>query len=75
MTIERGMNPFPKKVAYVTHANEEEIAQIGGYENIVRRFMFMKFFERGPWFVCRPVSIVFVCTKTKLKMVGRNELF
>ena len=75
MTIERGMNPFPKEVAHVTHANKEEIAQIGGNENIVGRVMFMKFFERGPWFVCRPVSIGFIRTKTKLKMVGRNELF
>ena len=75
MTIERATKPFPKKVAYVTHANKEEIAQIGGNENIVRRIMFMKFFEWGPWVVCRPVSIGFVRTKTKLKMVGRNELF
>lgn len=75
MTIERGTKPFPKKVTYVTHANKEEIAQIGGNENIVGGIIFVKFFERGPWFVCRRVSIVFVHAKPKLKMVGGNELF
>jgi hypothetical protein len=51
MTIKRGTKSFSKKVTDVTHANKEEIAQIGGDENIVGRILFMKFFERGPWFV------------------------
>jgi hypothetical protein len=35
----------------------------------------MEHFELGPWFMCGSVSIVFVCAKTKLQMIGRGELF
>lgn len=74
MTVGSGVEALPKEVAYMAQANEEKIAQIRGKENVVRRVL-MKFFDLGPRFVCRPISIIFVRAKTKLQMVGGNELF
>ena len=75
MTVRRGTKALPKKVAYVANANEEEIAQIGSDKNVVGGVLFMIFFELSPRFVCRSVSIIFVCAKTKLQVLEGNELF
>jgi len=75
VTVRGGTKALPKKVAYMAHANEEEIAQIGGNKNVVGGILFMIFFELSPLFVCRSVSIIFVCAKTKLQVLDGNELF
>jgi hypothetical protein len=59
----------------MANANEEEIVQVGGKDNVVRGILLIGLFELGSRFVCRLVPIVFVCAKTELQMVGRNELF
>jgi len=59
----------------VTHADEEENAQIGGEENVVWRILLMDLLELGSGFMRRLVSIVFVLAETKLQMVSRGDLF
>jgi len=59
----------------MTHADEEEIAQVGGEKDVVRRILLVVFLEWGTWFVSCSVSIAFICTKTKLQMVEGNALF
>jgi hypothetical protein len=68
------MKTLPEEIAYVTQADEEEIAQIGGDENVVWRILLMDL-EVGSGFVRRPVSIIFVLAEAKLQMVSRNDLF
>ena len=75
MTVGSGVEALPKEVAYMAQANEEKIAQICGKKNVVRRILLVRFFDLGPRFVCRPISIIFVRAKTKLQVVTRNELF
>jgi len=70
VTVESGINTLSKEIAYVAYENEEEIAQIGGEENVVWRVLFIGLRELGPGFMRRSVSITFVCTETKLQMVG-----
>jgi hypothetical protein len=48
VTVECGMKALPKKVAYMTEANEEEVAQVGGEKDVVRRILLMDLFELGP---------------------------
>jgi hypothetical protein len=48
VTVECGMNALPKKVAYMTNANEENIAQIGGDNDVVRGILLVNLFELGP---------------------------
>ncbi len=69
------MNALPKKVAYMTNANEENIAHVGGDDDVVGGILLVNLFELGPWFVCGPVSIIFVRAETKLQMIGGGELF
>jgi hypothetical protein len=75
VTVELGMKALPKKVAYMTDANEEEVAQVGGEKNVVRRVLLVELFELGPCFMSGFVSIVFVRAKTKLQVIGGGELF
>lgn len=70
MTVGCGTKALPKKVAYVADANEEEVAQVGGDEDVVRGILLVALFDLGPRFVCGPVSIVFIRAKAKLQMVG-----
>jgi hypothetical protein len=70
MTVGCGIKALPKKVAYVADANEEEVAEVSGDENVVRGILLVALFDWGSKFVCRPVSIVFIRAKTKLQMVG-----
>jgi hypothetical protein len=75
VTVESGIETLPEKVAYVTEAKEDEVAQVGGEKNVVRRILLVNLLELNPWFVCGFVSIVFVRAKTKLQMIGGGELF
>jgi hypothetical protein len=75
VTVGRGTKALPKKVAYMAQANKEEIAQICGKKDVVGRILLMMFFDLGPWFVCRSISINFVRAETKLQVVGGNEIF
>jgi hypothetical protein len=75
VTVERGMKALPEEVTYMTEAKEEEVAQVGGEKNVVRRILLVDLLELGPWFVCGFVSIIFVRAKTKLQMIGGGELF
>ena len=75
MTVERRIKALPKEVAYMTDANEEQIAQISGKKNVVRGILLMRIFELGARFVCGFVSVVFVATETELQVVGRGKLF
>lgn len=70
MTVECGIKAFPKKVPYVTDANEEEEAEVGGDEDVVRGILLVALFDRSPRFVCGPVSIVIIRAKAKLQMIG-----
>jgi hypothetical protein len=56
--VERGMKALPEKVAHMTEANEEEVAQVGGKKDVVRRILPIDLFNLCPWFVPRLVSIV-----------------
>ena len=44
-------------VAYMTEAKEEEVAQVGGEKDVVRRILLMYLFDLCPWFVSRLVSM------------------
>jgi len=68
------MKALPKKVAYVADANEKEVAEVGGDEDVVRGILLVGLFDLGPSFVCGPVSIVFIRAKAKLQVIG-GELF
>jgi hypothetical protein len=74
MTVGCGIKALPKKVAYVTDANDDEEAEVGGDEDVVRGILLGALFDLGPRFVCGPVSIVFIRAKAKLQMIG-GELF
>lgn len=74
VTVECGMKALPKKVAYVTDANEDEVAEVGRDEDVVRGILLAGLFDLGPRFVCGPVSIIFIRAKAKLQMIG-GELF
>lgn len=54
----------------MANANEEEEAEVGGDEDVVRGILLVALFNRGSKFVCGPVSIVFIRAKAKLQMVG-----
>ena len=74
MTVECGTKALPEKVAYVADTNEDEVAEVGGDEDIIRGILLVDLFELGPRFVCGLVSIVFVRAEAKLQMIG-GELF
>jgi hypothetical protein len=74
VTVECGMKALPKKVAYVTDANEDEVAEVGGDEDVVRGILLAGLLDLGPRFVCGPVSIIFIRAEAKLQMIG-GELF
>jgi hypothetical protein len=73
VTVECGTKALPKKVAYVTDANEDEVAEVGGDENVVRGILLVGLFELDPRFVCGPVPIVFIRAKAKLQMIGGEQ--
>lgn len=75
MAVECGIKALPKKVAYVTDANEQEVADVGCEEDVVRGILLVALFDLGPLSVCGPVSIVFIRAKTELQMTGGGDLF
>ena len=70
MTVGRGIKALPEKVAYVTDANDDNVAEVGGEEDVVRGILLVALLDLGPRFVCGPISIVFIRAKAKLQMVG-----
>jgi hypothetical protein len=66
---------LPEEIPYMTHADKEEIAQIGGEENVVWRILLRGLLELGSGFMRRLVSIIFIWAKTELQMVSRDDLF
>jgi hypothetical protein len=74
VTVECGTKALPKKVAYVTDANEKEVAEVRGDEDVVRGILLVGLFELGPRFVRGPVSIVFIRAKAKLQVIGGEVL-
>ena len=75
MTVESGIKSLPKEIPYMTYADKEEIAQISGEKNVVWRVMLRSLPELSSGFMGRLVSIIVVWAKSKLQMVGRDELF
>jgi len=74
VTIECGIEALPKKVAYVTDADDNEEAEVGGDEDVVRGILLVALLNLGPRFVCGPVSMVFIRAISKLQMIG-GKLF
>ena len=75
VAVESGIKTLSEEIADMTHADKEEIAQIGGDENVVRRILLNCLLKLGSGFMRRPVSIIFIYAETKLQMVSRDDLF
>jgi len=51
MTVECRLKSLPDEIAYVTHADEEEITQISGEKNVVWRILLLDFLDLSTGFM------------------------
>ena len=75
MTIESGTKTLPKEIPYMTHADKEKKAQIGGDDNVIWRVMLRSLPELSSGFMGRLVSIIVVWARSELQIISRDGLF
>lgn len=74
MGIGRGIEPFTNKIAHVPKADEDEVADVGGKQNIVWRVVFNVRGDLDIWKMSRGESIPLIRAMAKLCMDGGEDL-
>jgi hypothetical protein len=66
---------FSEEVTHMTKAEENEVTDVGGEEDIIWRLLDGVFFHRFGVVMLGDAAIGLVCTVTKLRVNGGKDLF